>query len=51
MNISLNNPLVLVKVGLLGFSFEVTLENVDNVRKICLTVDLLIWAGCKEWTV
>jgi hypothetical protein len=51
MKIELNNPLPLVSVALLGAGVDVQYARNDEGHHICMSVEIIVWEWCKEWTV
>lgn len=49
MNITLNNPLVLANITLLGVGMELRMDKVEYSWTVCLTIEALIWRKCWSW--
>jgi len=49
MTITINNPLVLVNLTVLGFGVEIYMDQTEEGWKICLKAEAFIWSGCWSW--
>lgn len=47
--ITLNNPLVLMNLTLLGIGMEFKIEKVGVIRSLCFTVETVVWRKCWTW--
>jgi hypothetical protein len=47
--ITLNNPLVLANITLLGIGLDVKLEKRADKWHLCVTLEGVVWKGCWEW--
>ena len=46
---TLNNPLVLANITVLGVGMEIRLAKHDEKWHVCIEVAALVWKTCLEW--